>query len=144
MVSFLNHIVFWGHFSSKLMFFDQIKYNVNWPPCSNDHFSKWENFLNPIWVTEASNRTQKCPNMLLNVKFSQPYCEYPVGAVYPLLYCLCGRERSSGSGGYIVYIQWDGTPITSYLACGPSRCYSFSYCCPPPGSGEAPLQEGDG
>ena len=31
-----------------------------------------KNLLNTIWVTVASNRPQKNPNTVLNVKFSQP------------------------------------------------------------------------
>ena len=40
-----------------------------------------------ICVTKALNIFQKCPNMMLNGKFSQPYGQYPV--------CVWAYERSS-------------------------------------------------
>ena len=52
---------------------------------------------NPMWVTEALNRPQKCPNIVLNGKFSQPHSQYPVqaqasdGAVFPLYLSLSHR-----------------------------------------------------
>ena len=62
---------------TKTNVFDQIKDNVSWLPSFNDNFSKWKHLLNSIWVTEALNRSQKGPNMVLNGKFSQPY-DHPV------------------------------------------------------------------
>ena len=51
---------------------------------TNDFFTilkmLWKHLLNPIWVTEALNRHQKGPHMVLNVKFSEPYSQYPVRA----------------------------------------------------------------
>ena len=47
--------------------------DVSWPPHSNNHFCIWKLLLKPLWVTEALNRPQKDPNMILNGKLSQPY-----------------------------------------------------------------------
>ena len=64
--------------------------NMSWPPRSNDRFGVWNNLLNPLQVTEALNRPQKRPNMVLNDKFSQPYSQYSLrawasdGVVYPM------------------------------------------------------------
>ena len=86
MVSFLNHIVFWGRFRPKQMFFDQMKDNVSWPPCSNDRFDISKHLLNHVWVTEAVSWPQKRPNS-----------QYPVWArasgeaIYPLFKFLNGK-----------------------------------------------------
>ena len=65
----------------------------SWLSHSNDRFCIWKHLLNHICVTEALNRPQKPPNMVLyQGKFSQPYSQYPVwarvrcGAVYFPLY----------------------------------------------------------
>ena len=65
--------------------------NVSWLQHSNDRFCIWKHLLNHICVTEALNRPQKPPNMVLyHGKFSQRFSQYPVcapltcGAVYPL------------------------------------------------------------
>ena len=69
MVSCLNHI-YLGLFLTK-----------------NNGF---KTILKITWVTEALNRPQKGPNMMLNGKFSQIYSQYPVrvqtlgGTVYSL------------------------------------------------------------
>ena len=46
------------------MVFDQIKDNMSLPPLANDNFVIWKQFVNPIWVTKALNRTQKGPNIV--------------------------------------------------------------------------------
>ena len=91
MVSFLNHIFCWGRFWPKLMFFWRDRNNGSWPPRSYDFFCILKHLLNHICVTEALNRSQKPPNMVLyHGKFTQPFSQYPVwagltcGAVYPL------------------------------------------------------------
>ena len=54
--------------------------NMSWAPRSNDRFGVWKHLLNHMWVTEALNRPQKRPNMVMYGKFSQPYSQYPVRA----------------------------------------------------------------
>ena len=55
--------------------------NVSWPPHSNDRFLIWKHLLNHICVTEALNRPQKPPIMVVyHGKFSQQYIQYPVWA----------------------------------------------------------------
>ena len=80
MVSFLKHIVCWGNFWPKVMVFDQIEDNVNWPPRSNNCFCIWKNLLNDLCVTDALNRPQKHPKIVLYGMFSEPYSQYPVQA----------------------------------------------------------------
>ena len=54
--------------------------NMSWPPCSNNRFGIRKHLLNHILVTEAINRPQKSPNMVLYGMLSQPYIQYPVRA----------------------------------------------------------------
>ena len=55
--------------------------NLSWLPHFNDYFGIWKNIFNPIWATGELNRPQKGLNMVLNVKFYQPYSQYPVRAL---------------------------------------------------------------
>ena len=67
MVSFLNHIVFWGRFWPKLM--AQMEDSVSLPPRSNDRFGIRKYLLKHVWVTEALNRPQKRPIWWYKVSF---------------------------------------------------------------------------
>ena len=56
-----------------------MEFNMSWPPHSNDSFCIRKHLLNYIWVTEAINRPQKPPNMVLyHGKFCQSYSQCPV------------------------------------------------------------------
>ena len=106
----------------------QKKDNVSWPPPSNDHLTMWKPLLNPIWVCEALNRPQNCPNMVLNGKFSQPYIQYPVrarasgGAVFSSVTngAHCFVFAAFHLWGYIVYCCfWAGPTHQCDNKCSP-------------------------
>ena len=78
MVSYLSHIVFRGCLWPELMVFWPIQDSISWSPRSNNPFGIWKHLLNLMWVSEVINRPQKGPHMVLNSKFFQSYCKYPV------------------------------------------------------------------
>jgi len=87
------HIVCWGRFWPKLLFFFN-RWKITWVDrhIPTIIFFIWKHLLNHICVTEALNRPQKPPNMVLyHSKFSQPYSilserRLRCGAVYHPLY----------------------------------------------------------
>ena len=110
--------------------------NVSWLPLSNDRFCIWKHPLNYICVTEALNRPQKPPNMVLyQGKFSQPYSCLSAGldAEPSTIPCAPGSDALPGLWEAVLKFRAQSRLITQFkIGSGfkvKSNCVAVSSSC---------------